>query len=110
MPMKETMALLTWPVGSKTPKPQSFLPVRSPLPKPSDAIVRFLAPDSLTALIRFIGIPQSPNPPARRKSPSLMPLTASDAVLQMVAKLKNDLFKNLLNIVFQLWNNFLNQI
>jgi hypothetical protein len=60
-------------LGRRTPNPQSLLPVKSPLPKPSEAIVRFLAPDYLTALIRFIGIPQRPNPPASKRSPSFKP-------------------------------------
>jgi len=71
--MNETIALLTWFVGRRTPKPQSLFPVKSPLPKPSDAIVRFFTPDYRTALIKFMGIPQSPKPPARRYCPSLMP-------------------------------------
>jgi hypothetical protein len=64
--MNETIAFLTWFVGRRTPSPQSLFPDKSPLPKPSDAIVRFLTPDYLTALIKFIGIPHSPKPPAKR--------------------------------------------
>lgn len=98
--MNEIIALLIWFVGRRIPNPQSLLPVKSPLPKPSEAMVRFLTPDYLTPLMRFIGIPQSPNPPASKKSPSLIPSRASKGVLQTLAKLKNDLVKNFVNIDF----------
>ncbi len=100
VPIKDKIAFFTWLVGSKTPNPQSLFPVKSPLPNPSEAIVRFLTPDYLTALIKFIGIPHSPNPPARRKSPSLIPLIASDGVLQILANLKNDLESMVVSILF----------
>ena len=84
----------------RIPSPQSLLPVKSPLPKPSEAIVRFLTPDYRTALMRFMGIPHSPNPPARSKSLSLRPYIAYEGVLQTLAKLKKKFFKSLLNIEF----------
>lgn len=89
VPINDTISFLIWLVGKRIPKPQSFLPVRSPFPQPSDATVRSLTPFYFTAFIKFIGIPQSPNPPAKTKSPSFIPSIAYKGDLHILAKFKN---------------------
>lgn len=76
VPINESIAFLTWLVGKSTPNPQSFFPVKSPLPKPSETTVKFLTPDYRIPLMRFMGMPHNPNPPARTVSPSFKPCKA----------------------------------
>lgn len=70
----------------RTANPQSFLPSLSPTPQLFEAIVRSFTPDSLTALIRFIGTPQIPKPPTRRKELLVIPLMASWGEVQILEK------------------------
>ena len=52
------------------------MPALSPNPQLFETQVKFLAPDSLTALIRFIGIPHIPKPPTKIVELSLISLVA----------------------------------
>jgi hypothetical protein len=65
-PKKEEIIRLICLFLSKTLNPQSNLPSLSPTPQSLEAIVRSLTPDYLTALIKFIGIPQTPKPPTNK--------------------------------------------
>lgn len=67
-----------------TASPQSALPSLSPTPQLFEAMVRFLTPEILTAWMRFIGTPQMPKPPTSKSEPSLMPLMAYSALLQIL--------------------------
>jgi len=52
------------------------VPALSPNPQLFETQVKFLAPDSLTALMRFMGIPHIPKPPTKIFELSLMSLVA----------------------------------
>jgi hypothetical protein len=99
VPIKDKIILLICLFGSKTPRPQLLLPVKSPLPHPSEATIRSLICDYLTALIKFIGTPHNPKPPANMKDPFSIPLIASKGLLHIFEKQLKFFKKRLLNIV-----------
>ena len=82
-----------------------MLPVRSPLPYSFETVNKFLIYASRTALSKFIGTPQSRNPPTSKVSPSLRPLIAYEGVLQIWAKLKKVLLRICPNILIFAFNN-----
>lgn len=75
-PTYDDTILLICLVLSKTANPHVFLPYLSWYPQLLDTQVRSLTPDSLTALIKFIGTPQRPKPPTKSVWLSLMPSRA----------------------------------
>lgn len=82
-----------------TASPQSFLPSLSPTPQLLEAMVRSLTPDSLMALIRFMGTPQMPKPPTRRKELLLIPLMASWGEVQILEKSRQGRESKELNMI-----------
>ena len=64
--------------------PQSSSRVFPSTPQLLDAIVRLVASDRRTALIRFIGTPQNPKPPTRRNEPCVMPYMALRGLLNIL--------------------------
>src|SRR6476646_3605297 len=75
------MTLRTRPAASRAESPVS------PLPALLLTIVRSVAPCSMSASIRRVGIPAMPNPPTRTVAPSSIPATASAASSQIVVRL-----------------------
>ena len=69
--------------------PQSYSGVFPSTPQLFEAMVRLVASDRRTALMRFIGTPQNPKPPTRRKEPWVIPSMAFSGLLYNLVYAKN---------------------